>query len=147
MSVRSYTKVWLHTVWSTYNREKILTDRNLRIQLSKYLYEYADEKKIYMKVNFVNPEHVHSLIDLPTNMAIEEAFHLLKGSSSRWINNYVNFKFSWGKGYGAFSVSESSIDRVVKYIINQEEHHRVKSFTEEYEGFLEKHKLLSVVNG
>ena len=147
MSVRSYTKVWLHTVWSTYRRERTLIERNLRIELSKYLHEYAEEKKIYMKVNYVNPEHVYSLIDLQTNMAIEEAFHLLKGSSSRWVNNYVNFKFSWGKGYAAFSVSESNIDRVVKYIINQEEHHRVKSFTEEYEEFLEKHNLISLVNG
>ena len=147
MSVRSYTKVWPHSVWSTYNRERTLIDKNLRIDISKYLYEYADEKKIYMKVNYVNPEHVHSLIDLPTNMKIEEAFHLLKGSSSRWINNRVNFKFSWGKGYAAFSVSESNIEKVVKYILSQEEHHHVKSFSEEYEDFLKKHNLLSLVNG
>ena len=147
MSVRSYTKVWPHSVWSTYNRERTLIDKNLRIDISKYLYEYAHEKKIYMKVNYVNPEHVHSLIDLPTNMKIEEAFHLLKGSSSRWINNRVNFKFSWGKGYAAFSVSESNIEKVVKYILSQEEHHHVKSFSEEYEDFLKKHNLLSLVNG
>ena len=141
MSVRSYTKIWLHLIWGTLNREKSLIDLDLRRKLSEYLYKYAHEKTIYMKVNYVNSDHVHALIDLPTNKTIEDILHLLKGSSSNWINKQVNFKFSWGKGYAAFSVSKSSLDRVVKYIINQEEHHRKKSYLEEYEMFLLKHQI------
>ncbi len=98
-----------------------------------------------MKVNYVNSDHVHALIDLPTNITVEDVLHLYKGSSSNWINKQVNFKFFWGKGYGAFSVSESNLDRVAGYIITQEEHHRKKSYTEEYEEFLKKHRV--VVNG
>ena len=146
MSVRSYTKIWLHLIWSTQNREKLLVDKQLRKELSQYYYDYSVEKKIYMKINYINPDHVHALINLPTNLTVEKVLHLYKGSSSNWQNKQVNFRFQWGKGYGAFSVSESNLDRVVKYIINQEEHHRKKSFTKEYEEFLRKHNIF-IING
>jgi REP element-mobilizing transposase RayT len=146
MSVRSYTKIWLHLIWSTQNREKLLVDKQLRKELSQYYYDYSVEKKIYMKINYINPDHVHALINLPTNLTVEKVLHLYKGSSSNWLNKQVNFRFQWGKGYGAFSVSESNLDRVVKYIINQEEHHRKKSFTKEYEEFLRKHNIF-ILNG
>ncbi len=146
MSVRSYTKIWLHLIWSTNKRERLLPDKNLRTELSRYYYNYSEEHGIYMKVNYVNAEHVHSLINLPTNLTVEKVLHLYKGSSSNWLNKQVNFRFQWGKGYGAFSVSESNLDRVVKYIINQEEHHRKKSFTKEYEEFLRKHNIF-IING
>ena len=94
-----------------------------------------------MKINYVNPDHVHTLIDLPTNMTVEDVVRLIKGESSFWINKGVGFKLAWGKGYGTFSVSESNIDKLVKYIMNQEEHHRKKSFTEEYEEFLRAYNL------
>ena len=142
MPVRSYTKIWLHLVWGTYKHENCLPDRNLRKELSKYFYEYSKGKNIYMKINYVNPDHVHAIIDLPTNITVEDVFHLYKGSSSNWINKQVSYKFSWSKGYAAFSVSESNIDRVVKYILNQEEHHRKMLFTQEYEEFFKRHKAI-----
>ena len=96
-----------------------------------------------MKINYVNSEHVHALIDLPTNYAIENAIQLIKGSSSYWINqhNLLKTKFSWGRGYGAFSVSESNLEKVVNYISNQEEHHRKKTFQEEYQKFIKAYGL------
>lgn len=140
MSIRSYTKIWLHLVWEAYNHDNWIPDRELRKQLSKYYYMYSAEKNIYMKINYVNADHVHAVIDLPTNITIESVFHLYKGSSSNWLNKRVNYKFSWSKGYAAFSVSESQLDNVVKYIRNQEEHHRKRNFTKEYEEFLKKYK-------
>jgi REP-associated tyrosine transposase len=142
MSVRSYTKIWLHLIFGTNNREKSLLDRKLRKQLSEYFYKYSVEKNIYMKVNYVNPDHIHALISLPTDVTVEDIFHLYKGSSSNWINKQVQYKFRWAKGYAAFSVSESNLGKVTKYIINQEEHHRKKNFAEEYEEFLQKHKVV-----
>jgi len=67
-----------------------------------------------MKINYVNPDHVHALIDLPTRLSIEELVQLLKGSSSHWINanDVIKEKFAWGRGYGAFSVSESNVNAV-----------------------------------
>jgi len=96
-----------------------------------------------MKINFVNADHVHALIDLPTDYTIEEAAQLFKGSSSHWINDerLVNGRFHWGRGYGIFSVSESHLDRVCKYIANQEEHHRRRTFDEEFRIFVERHGL------
>ena len=96
-----------------------------------------------MKINFVNPDHVHALIDLPTGLSIEELVQLLKGSSSYWINeqNLVAGKFGWGRGYGVFSVSESGVAEVCAYIAGQEEHHRKRSFTEELKLFVERYGL------
>ena len=96
-----------------------------------------------MKINYVNPDHVHVLIDLPTNLCIEDGMQLLKGGSSHWINesNLLPGKFGWGRGYGAFSVSQSSVAEVAKYIANQEEHHRQKSFSEELKLFVKRHEL------
>jgi REP element-mobilizing transposase RayT len=102
-----------------------------------------------MKTNFVNADHVHALIDFPTNISVEECIKLLKGSSSYYINKnrVINAKFSWGRGYGAFSVSASQLENVVAYIRNQEEHHKVKSFTEEYNLFIKKYGMKYGVNG
>ena len=72
------------------------------IKVSNFLSQYAESKGIVMKVNHVNPEHVHALIDLPTQYSIEEVLKLLKGASSHWINQnrLLRGKFFWGRGYG-----------------------------------------------
>jgi len=106
MSIHSYTKCWLHFIWNTKNHERIIKNE-AALKISKYLYSYAEEHSIYMAINYVNMEHVHILLDLPSSKTIEDMAKLLKGSSSFWINKerIINNKFSWGRGYGAFSVS------------------------------------------
>ena len=148
MSLHSYSRVWLHLVWATLERRPLLT-RLSAVRVSEFLNEYAPTKGIYMKINYVNPDHVHALIDLPTNMAIEEVMKLLKGSSSHWINeqNLVPGKFGWGRGYGVFSVSESAVGEVAAYIANQEEHHRKRSFMDEFKLFVERYGLEWRVEG
>jgi REP element-mobilizing transposase RayT len=96
-----------------------------------------------MKINFVNPDHVHALIDLPTAFSIEKIVQLLKGSSSHWVNSsqLVTGKFAWGRGYGAFSVSHSNVDLVTQYIAEQEEHHRRRTFADELREFTDRHGL------
>ncbi len=96
-----------------------------------------------MKINYVNADHVHALVDLPTSLSIEKLIQLLKGSSSHWVNsnNLITGKFAWGRGYGAFFVSESNVDQVARYIAQQEEHHRVRSFAEELKEFIDRHGL------
>ena len=137
MSVHSYSRCWLLLVWGTLTREKAL-GTDARVKVARFLLEYAHSKNILLRSVFVNSDHVHALIDLPTGVTIEESVQLLKGASSHWINqnSVVAAKFSWGRGYGAFSVSESNLSRIVEYIAGQDEHHRVKSFQEEYAGFL-----------
>jgi REP element-mobilizing transposase RayT len=112
-------------------------------RVSRFLSDYARENGICMKTNFVNADHVHVLIDLPTGMPIEQTTKLFKGASSHWINeqNLVVGRFGWGRGYGCFSVSQSDVDRVCAYIAGQAEHHRVKTFAEEYERFVKAYGL------
>jgi putative transposase len=111
--------------------------------VSEFLTDYAPGKGIYLVINYVNPEHVHTLIDLPTSLKIEDAFRLLKGASSHWINQnrIIKTKFRWGRGYGAFSVSQSRVNTVASYIANQEEHHRKRSLIREYAQLMKAHGL------
>ncbi len=142
MSLHSYSKVWVHLVWATLEREPMLS-KSAAAKASAWLTDYPKEKKIYLKINHFNPDHVHALIDLPTNLCIEEVVQLFKGGSSHWINEQkmVPGRFSWGRGYGAFSVSESAVPEVVAYIANQEEHHRKRNFTDELKLFVERYGL------
>jgi len=120
-----------------------MLDKRAAARASKFLTEYSSEKGIYMKINYFNAEHTHALIDLPTNKCVEEVIKLFKGGSSYWINDnkLVRGKFAWGRGYGAFSVSHSDVERVARYIARQEEHHRKKSYAEEYELFVKRYGL------
>ena len=141
MSTHSYSRCWLHLIWETLRREPMLDKRAARA--SANLSEYALEQGIYMKINYFNADHTHTLIDLPTNLSIEQAIQLLKGSSSHWINQnrLVRGRFAWGRGYGAFSVSHSDVGRVAKYIADQEGHHRKRTFEDEYQLFVKKYGL------
>src|SRR6185503_15614893 len=129
MSTHSYSRCWLHLIWETLRREPML-DKRAAARASINLSEYALKKGIYMKINYFNADHTHTLIDLPINLSIEQVIQLLKGSSSHWINQnrLVRGRFAWGRGYGAFSVSHSDVGRVAKYIADQESHHRKRTF-------------------
>lgn len=142
MSTHSYSRCWLHLIWETLRREPMLDKRDAA-RASVNLSEYSLEKGIYMKINFFNADHTHALIDLPTNLTIEQVIQLLKGSSSHWINQnrLIKGRFAWGRGYGAFSVSHSDVGRVAKYIANQESHHRKRTFEDEYQLFVERYGL------
>ena len=142
MPLHSYSRAWMHVVWATLERRPLLP-KPIAAKVSNWLSEYAAEKGIYMKINFVNADHVHALIDLPTNITLEQVVQLLKGSSSHWINetDLLPGKFSWGRGYGCFSVSHSGVGEVASYISNQEEHHRKRSYMEEFRMFVERYGL------
>jgi putative transposase len=142
MSLHSYSRVWLHIVWATLERRPLLA-KPAAAKVSEYLSQYSREKGIYMKINFVNPEHVHALVDLPTGLSIEEMVHLFKGGSSHWINqsDLLPMKFAWGRGYGVFSVSHSGVGDVAKYIAGQEDHHRKRSYSDELRQLVERYGL------
>jgi putative transposase len=142
MPLHSYTRCWLHLVWATIERRPLLP-KPAAAKLSAHLHEYANEKGIYMKINFANADHAHVLIDLPASKAIDDVVQLLKGASSHWVNesNLIPGKFGWQRGYGAFSVSQSGLDEVCAYIANQEAHHQKKTFAEELRQFVERYGL------
>lgn len=137
-----YVKIWIHTVWTTKNRAPLLA-REIRQNVFDHIRENAKKKGIY--IDFINGhlEHVHCLISLSSGQSIDKILMLLKGESSYWINKnkFSRGKFEWQDEYFAVSVSESNLSRVRNYIKNQEDHHKKKSFTEEYQEFMQKYKF------
>ena len=89
------------------------------------------------------PDHIHILIGMRPTQSLSDLMKYVKQDSSKWINtnNYVNGKFSWQEGFGAFSYSKSQVPNVINYIKNQEEHHKKKTFMEEYKKFLEEFEI------
>jgi putative transposase len=87
-------------------------------------------------------DHVHMLVRVRPNHSAAEIVRVVKTNSSRWVREKFNRKFSWQTGYGVFSVSESNVVAVTKYIAGQEEHHKKHSFKEEYVAFLRKHRIV-----
>ena len=86
-------------------------------------------------------DHVHMLILLPPNVSISEAMRFVKANSSRWVKERFGKKFAWQKGFGAFSVSRSSVNAVAKYIHDQERHHKGFDFKTEFVSLLDKNNV------
>ena len=97
----------------------------------------------------MNAEHVHVLLDLPASLSLEECVKLVKGASSHWINQerIVPGRFRWARGYAAFSVSESNVPTIVRYIASQAEHHRIKTFGDEFDAVARRHGLQCQTEG
>jgi REP element-mobilizing transposase RayT len=129
----SFVKIWIHLVWSTKNREPTLTG-NIRKKVFDHILKNARTKDIF--VDFIGGyvDHVHCLLFLGKGQEIETVVQLIKGESSHWINKnkLTTRKFIWQDDYFAVSVSENIVDTVRSYIANQEEHHKISSFDEEF---------------
>lgn len=135
-----FLNIYLHIIWSTKNRMKIIT-KELKPLLIDHIKSNAKEKGIFiLAINCVQ-DHIHLLISLGADQTIGKNVQLIKGESSHWINKnkILRGKFGWQDDYIAVSVSKSILEKVKKYISNQEEHHRIKSFSEEFEEFREKY--------
>jgi len=137
-----YIKIWVHLVWTTKSHKPLLT-KEIRQNIFSHIRENAKKKNIY--VDFINGylEHIHCLISLGSGQNIDNILMLLKGESSHWINEQklTKEKFEWQKEYFAVSVSESAVHRVRAYIKNQENHHKKKSFNDEYQEFIRKYQF------
>lgn len=135
-----YIKVFLHIIWSTKNRTKIIT-KELKPLLIEHIKTNARAKGIFLLAINCVQDHIHLLISLGTDQTIGKIVQLIKGESSFWINKnkLLKGKFEWQDDYIAVSVSNSILEKVKEYISNQEEHHRIKSFTEEVEEFRKKY--------
>jgi|TARA_R110000737_G_scaffold284835_1_gene291296 putative transposase len=136
-----FIKVYIHFVWSTKNRVPYLNSKEIRAAVWQHIKENSKAKGIF--IDYVNgySDHCHCLVSLNMDQTIQKTMQLIKGESSYWINKskLTDQKFEWQDEYFAVSVSESMIETVRNYIRNQETHHGKKSFTEEYNEFIEKH--------
>jgi putative transposase len=136
----SYIKIMVHCVWGTKNREAILTPEK-RVQIFGHIRENAKKKEIYIDTIGGYLEHVHCLISLGGDQSISKVMQLIKGEASYWANQNKLFRynFEWAEDFFAASVSESALKKVRNYILNQEEHHRKMTFTQEYEKFIDRY--------
>jgi REP element-mobilizing transposase RayT len=135
----THTCVWIHIIWATKNRERILHNEKGK-ELFDFLINQGIELDVRFEKLYIQPEHVHALINLPSDQTLAKFMNMIKGGSSYWLNNHVfQSKFSWQKGYGAYSVSASLLEKVKQYIANQHEHHKRLSFSEEYEKWKKKY--------
>lgn len=138
----TYTNLVYHIVFSTKHREPLITN-DLREELYKYIGGiFRAEGGALLKIGGT-PDHVHLLVKLKAAHSVSEIMRKVKANSSKWINENKKTmgRFSWQTGYGAFSVSESRVGAVIDYINTQEDHHREKSFQEEFLQLLKKHGI------
>jgi len=138
----SYISCWVHYVFSTKNQEKWLKS-DIREKLFPYIGGICRENNFKLiKAGGVD-DHLHLLVSLPSTITIAKAIQYLKGGSSRWIHEtFGNMKdFAWQEGYGAFTIGVSQIDQTKIYITNQEDHHRKKTFREEFIDLLNYHGI------
>ncbi len=138
--MHTFTNSLFHCVWSTKGRQPVLTPE-IQARLWPYIGGIARANKISALGIGGFTDHVHVLISLPPTIALSKAIQLLKGNSSKWLHEEFKdlWSFSWQEGYGAFSIGISGVEDTKKYIANQAEHHRQKTFLEEFKTFLEKH--------
>jgi putative transposase len=140
LGTRSYVKIWVHLVFTTKKRKPFLK-KNVKNEVINHIIENCKSKNIFLKEINGHEEHIHCLISLGKEQSIAELTQLIKGESSFWVNKHkiTDAKFNWQDDYFAVSISESQVGTVLRYIQNQEEHHKKKSFQEEVEEFVKKY--------
>jgi putative transposase len=140
---QSLAKVLVHLVFSTKNRYPFLADKEIRDEVHAYLGGTCNELDCpVLKVGGV-ADHVHILCALSRSISIAKLVGEVKRASSKWMKTKGKMltKFAWQNGYGAFSVGQAEFERVRAYIAGQEEHHKKKTFQDEYRAFLKEYDI------
>mgnify|MGYP001416305542 CR=1 FL=1 len=138
----TYSQINIHCVFAVKGRENMITDR-FRDNLHKYMSGILRNENAFPLAVGGWRDHVHVFFELPPNLRVSDLMRDLKAVSSKWINDnrFVKGKFQWQEGYGAFSYSRSQRNEVIQYILNQEKHHQLKTFKEEYLDMLMKFEI------
>ena len=139
---QSLVRNYVHIVFSTKNREPLI-DKTIAPELYAYMGGIARRLECKIVAAGGIADHVHLLCRVTQKIALMTFVQKIKANSSSWVKtkgeNYLSFY--WQDGYGAFSVSKSVVGQVIKYIDNQEEHHKKWGFQDEFRGLLEKHEI------
>jgi putative transposase len=138
----TYSQIHLQIVFAVKGRQNLISKNN-REELHKYITGIIQKREQKLLAIFCMPDHVHILVGVRPSILVSDLVRDIKANSSKFINdrNWMKGKFSWQEGFGAFSYSKSDINSVVNYILNQEEHHKTKTFREEYIELLEKFEV------
>src|SRR5579862_1346599 len=132
--------ILLHFIFSTERRRPLIKPK-FRDELFAYLGGIIREMNGAALIINGQPDHIHMLVRARPSHSAAEIVRIVKTNSSRWVREKHSPDFAWQTGYGVFSVSESSLDAVAKYIAGQEEHHRKHSFQDEFVAFLKKNHV------
>jgi REP element-mobilizing transposase RayT len=138
----TYTQIHIQAVFAVKYR-KALIQKDWRVELYKYITTVIqNESHKVLQINGM-PDHLHILFGMRPVQSLADLMKKVKGESSKWVNrnNLAKARFSWQEGYGAFSYSKSQVPNVIRYIQNQENHHKDKTFLEEYVDFLQKFEI------
>ncbi len=129
----TYSQITIHAVFAVKGKENFIT-KEWRDNLHQYISGIITNKGAKSLAVGGWKDHVHILFGMPVTTSVSDFMNAVKTNSSKWINeqHFLKGKFHWQEGYGAFSYSRSQRDMVIKYIVNQEEHHRIKTFKDEY---------------
>lgn len=138
----TYSQIYIQIVFAVKGRQNLISNEN-REELHKFITGIVANRNQKLFAVFAMPDHIHILVSMSPAITISDLVRDIKTGSSKFINEkgWINGRFSWQEGYGAFSYSKSNIDSVVKYILNQEDHHKKKTFREEYLDFMEKFEI------
>ncbi|HMU70222.1 MAG TPA: IS200/IS605 family transposase [Chitinophagales bacterium] len=138
----TYSQIYIQIVFAVKHRECLI-----RYSWEEELYKYitgilTNKQQKLLAINGMS-DHIHIFIGMRPSCCLSDLVREVKKASTEFIkeNNFTKSKFSWQEGFGAFSYSHSSIDNVIKYIMNQKEHHKVKSFKEEYYAYLKEFEI------
>lgn len=136
----TYSQVYIHIVFAMKGRENLISE-SFREEVQKYISGIISNLKQKLYVLYCMPDHVHILVSIKPDCKISDLVRDIKANSSRFINekHWLKQKFQWQEGYGAFTYSNSQLERVVNYIIHQPDYHKRKTFREEYEEILEQY--------
>jgi len=138
----SYTQIYVHFVFVVKGRDNLIS-KDFKDEIYKYITGIVTNKKHKLIAINGMPDHIHILVGINPVESVSELIKEVKRSSSLFINEkgWMRGKFSWQSGYGAFSYSHSQIKMVARYIENQENHHKKRTFKEEYIELLEKFEI------
>ncbi len=142
MKPNTYTQLYIHLVFAVKNRSSLIQP-HFREEVERYITGMVQNKNHKMLAIYLMPDHAHILLGFNPKYAISDTVHLIKTESTDFIKEkgFTPFKFNWQDGYGAFSHSRTELNKVINYILNQEEHHRKRSFKTEYLAFLKKYDI------
>jgi putative transposase len=138
----TYSQIYIQMVFAVKGRQSLIPKEH-REEIHKYITGIVQKREHKMLSIFCMPDHSHVLVGLQPSVSVSDLVRDIKSVSSKFITDkqFVKGKFNWQEGFGAFSYSRSQIDSVIKYVLNQEEHHKKKSFKEEYIDFLKKFEI------
>ena len=138
----TYTQLFVQLVFAPFGRQNLIND-NIKHEIYKYISGIIKNKK--QKPLIINgmPDHIHIFLGFTPDISLSDLVRDVKANSTLYINSkkLIPHRFSWQKGFGAFTYSKSQVPRVVRYIKNQETHHRVRTFKHEYLELLEKFQV------